>query len=153
MKHIFILDENILVSACTGKNAHGEDDYSSCNLLLQIARNCHKIGWNNELRKGYIRKTKSLSRRKKQSLFMQAHRIFFHLLTTRDKNLQNQNYLTLDPDLRDDRHIVSLAVFTDGILVTEDGRLKTELGKRSLISKHRLRIVEPKEALQLAGET
>lgn len=153
MKHTFVLDENVFVSANTGQNAHNRVDYSSSLLVLQIGRNCHRIAWNAELRRRYGRLNDRLSRRREYDPFMKASRLIFHFMANQGKNLHNESCLKLDPDLENDSHIVSLAVFTEGILVTEDTRLKRELQRKNLAARHRLRIVEPKEALQFADET
>jgi len=152
MKYIFVLDENIFLSACKGKNAHDQVDYSSSNLILQIARNCHKIAWNDELKKRYSKKADDLKNNLKYEQFMQASKIFFGLMLKLDKNIQNENYIDVDPILCDDKHVISLAVFTKGILVTEDDDLKIELQEKNLISKHNLIVVQPKEALKYADD-
>jgi hypothetical protein len=153
MKHIFILDENIFMAACKGKNAYGKDDRSSCNLILQIGRNCHKIAWNDELKKRYSLKTDMIKQSRDYELFMQAYRIFFELMVNADKNIQNETTFTDGfPELDDDMHVISLAIFTKGILVTEDHRLKKALLKRNLMSKYDLKLYEPKEALVFADD-
>jgi len=153
MKHIFILDENIFIAACKGENSRGESDYSSCNLILQIGRNCHKIAWNNELKRRYAKKTESLRTSSDYKLFMQGHKIIFQLMLNSEKSCQNEsNFLEDYPELDDDMHVISLAVFTKGILVTEDCRLKKALLKKNLILKYGLKICKPSEALIFADE-
>lgn len=152
MRHIFVLDETTIIAAIIGKNAVGNEDFSSRNLLLQIARNCHKIAWNYELRQKYSQQIDSL-KQNYSSPYPLPDRILFHLLTTQSKSVQNENYYQhLDPDLQDDKHVISLSIFTKGILVTEDQRLKDALTEKSLVEKHDLTIVTPREALQYADE-
>jgi predicted nucleic acid-binding protein len=152
MKYVFVLDENVLIAACKGRNAKNEEDYSSSTLFLQIAQNCHRIAWNDRLKGKYIEKSEILKTNKDFNLFMKAYKILFHLMTKAEKNLQNENYLDCGPDLEDDKHVISLAVFTNGILVSEDGRLMKRLLDKGLIPKYDIKIVEPKEAVLLANE-
>jgi hypothetical protein len=153
MKHIFILDENIFILACKGTNAKGQEDQSSCILILQIARNCHKIAWNKELKRRYSLKTEIIKKSPEYELFMKSYKIFFDLMTNAEKSTQNESiFLDGGPELDDDRHVISLAVFTKGILVTEDCRLKKALLKKNFISKYGLQIRKPSEALIFADE-
>jgi len=62
MKRCFILDENTVIAAYTGKNEHGEYDPSAANLLLDIACNCHLIVLTNELEKKILQKGRSIRR-------------------------------------------------------------------------------------------
>jgi len=149
MKHTFVLDENVLISASTGKDSYDQKDYSSSLLVLEIAERCHKIAWNYELKKKYSEKSDTLLKSPVASLFMRASAILFHLLANPDKNVHNENYLHLDSDLNDDRHVISLAIFTGGVLVTEDLKLRENLHKKNLVDKYKLIIVKPSEALSI----
>lgn len=51
----------------------------------------------------------------------------------------------------DDPNIVRLAIHSQGILVTADGRLRNSLVDANLIQKHRLTVVSPEEAIKYAG--
>jgi hypothetical protein len=153
MRHIFVLDENVFLSAHTGKNAYNENDVSSACLVLEIAANCHKIAWNSELRRRYEKKSDVLGKSGEYSLLMAgASKIIFQMMTKEVKNLQNENSMDFGHDLCDDKHVISLAVFTSGILVTEDLRLKDMLSTKNIIAKHNMRIATPKQALSYAQE-
>ena len=151
MKHIFILDENVLLFAITGKNCHDEDDTSACNLILQMARNCHRVAWNHELKIRYSRKIDALLKGRTKP-FANAQKVLFGLMTKQEKNLENESCLDLDLDLDDDKHVINLAISTSGILVTEDYRLKKKLERKKLVVKYGLKIVTPEEALAFADD-
>ena len=79
MKNKFVLDENIIISIVTLKNARNEIDYSASILILMIARNCHKILITPKINVKYYQKFNEIKEDKTKPISVQFLHIFLIL--------------------------------------------------------------------------
>ncbi|MEM2126745.1 MAG: hypothetical protein QXH67_00790 [Candidatus Bathyarchaeia archaeon] len=149
MKYEFILDENIIVFATKMCNAEGEEDYTSTYLILNIAENCHRIIYNNEL---YMRYTNKVDEIPQGSMSFKAIRVISHMLKDQRKSRDVKYVPELDlKELSiDDRSLVKMAVHTNAILISSDRKLRDKIVNLGLNRLYNLRVVDPREALQYA---
>jgi hypothetical protein len=148
MKHTFILDENVYIQSHTCRNIHdSQDNFSSMLLIGWMLRKCHKIGLNNELKEKYQKKSKILE--KKGKSFGNVAKIWNHFLYRTDKHRWCDNHLKdLPLNLLDDQHVIELAIFLNGVLVTTDEKLKDRLTKWAEKKGYSLTITSPADVLK-----
>ncbi|HYS73771.1 MAG TPA: hypothetical protein VEO96_07310 [Thermoplasmata archaeon] len=148
----FLLDENLLYEAHAGVNEKGREDYSAGRLVLAIADKCHKIALDNELRKRYQSKLKELESVRGQAA-VNVSKVLNLIMRNSGKvyvPLSRTTHLSGDvPD--DDRPLVELAIDARALFITTDDRLISRLGKLSILTKHRLEVLRPEDAVGRAS--
>lgn len=151
MKHIFVLDENILIQSHNCKSVNGsEDTFDSLNLVINILEKCHKIGLSNELIAKYQEWLKKL---KEDGTNIPAVNLWRHFFT-KEKSILCDNHLNnLPSNLEHDRHVIEPALFLKGTLVTTDGKLKEKWNAWTESNRYRLDIKPPKEALDFLSRS
>ena len=156
MTEKFLLDENVLVSAETLRDANGNDDYSSHKLIADIVYNCHSIVIDKALEHKYYKKFEQLQHDSRGIRSPSVVRLMTSLLSNSSKLIRKEFVppLKSDSDVPpDDREIVRLAIFTRSILVTRDERLIEHGNSSNLKNEYEFRIVRPAEAIKMAGGT
>jgi len=148
----FLLDENILYQAHTGLNEKEEEDYSAGELVLAIARKCHKLALDDELRRRYRVKLKELESVRGQPA-VTVSKVLSLLLLRPEKVYQPMSRTTRLPDEvpDDDRPLVELAIDAKALFITTDGKLALRLGQLSVLTKYRLVVLRPEDAIGRAS--
>ena len=156
-KKRFILDENILIFAQTGRNQFGEEDPTCTNLVNQIINICHTIVLDNPLWDRY--------RRQLDRFLIEAIATDPTMIRVLNTAIQTDGKIDgfhrgpappfegeerIATGSQDDLQVtVRLAVDTGAILVTSDTPLRDDLLEAGTIDQHRLTVVSPEDALFL----
>lgn len=151
MKCTFVLDENVIICACTGKNERGENDNRAAELLVRIADNCHSISVSPWLIEAYWKK---LSLREQSPGFDLVLR---HLRLMMYDPVKSRHVSTA-PEIQgeealhqDDLPLVRLAASNQAIFVTTDDRLRAQLSQSGIPESYSFTVVRPEEALSFAS--
>lgn len=151
MKHTFLLDENIIVLAAKREDDHGRPDATCAELVLLIARNCHRIITNVELQQRYWRKINVLSQSREPviSTFVPT---LAQLITNYEKTVLEPADLPELPEGAgippDDKLIVRSALRSQAPIVTTDTKLRNLINQQNLGTRG----ITPAEAVPLAEE-
>jgi len=145
MKYLFLLDENVILSAQNWMDQHGKEDLTSSILLQNIIYNCHKLVINEYLLDKYYKKTSKTAtysmkviRLLKQNVLINSKK---HEWVYELPSLQFEDKIP-----EDDLQIVKMAFLTRALFITMDSRLRGKLEELKLP----LTILEPKDALEFA---
>ncbi|MCJ7770354.1 hypothetical protein MUP37_02130 [Candidatus Bathyarchaeota archaeon] len=147
MKHVFVLDENILVQShnCKDIKNPDEENYDSLELVITILTKCHKIGLTSELITKYQEWLKKLEQKRTNIPMIRA---WNHFLVNRNKHVVCDNHLNdLPTNLDHDRHVIEPAHFLNGTLVTRDQNLKERWNAWNQSKQYNLDIKSPKDAI------
>jgi len=148
MKHVFVLDENVLIQSNNCKSVNGsKDDYDSLDLVINILKKCHKIGLSDELIAKYRKWLKKLE---SERISVPTIRLWSRFLSNKEKHIQCSNHINnLPSDLEHDRHVIEPAFFLKGTLVTTDRKLKKRWNAWTDSNQFGLDIKSPEEAIVL----
>lgn len=152
MKHLFLLDENILYFAVKGVDEHDRPDLTSAELLRLIAQNCHKFVLDKGLSERYWRHIRGLQRIGQP--VQEAIWLLIQLLKNSDKAIQVVEEAHPPPEgidfPREDIHILTLALFSKALIVSGDPGLRDAINNQPELI---LKAVTPHEAVVLASDT
>ncbi len=145
MKHNFLLDENILYLAIRGVDEHDDPDLTAMELLLLIAKNCHRITLNNELLKRYWHHLSRLVTKPAPGL----PPVYF--MTQFIKNSAKAAVDYADPpelpaDVKiptEDVHVVRAAMMVNAVVVTADGELREAINSQPALQLRALYPLKP----------
>lgn len=153
MKHLFLLDENILYLAVKGVDEHGQPDLTSSDLLERIGQNCHRVFFHAVLADKYWG---HLSQLKLEGSFLLDGVVRFIVQFMKNFDKQAWSYEEL-PNLpegvvvpREDLHVARIALLTSATLVSCDKKLRDSINNRPDLWKH---AVTPQDALAIAADT
>jgi hypothetical protein len=110
-KHVFVLDENILIQSNNCKSVNGsKDDYDSLELVINILKRCHRIGLSDELIAKYRKWLKKLEKER----YVPAVRLWNWFLNNKRKHVLCSNHINnLPSGLKHDRHVIEPAFFPE----------------------------------------
>ena len=153
MTQRFILDENIVILAQTGRNERGQHDLTCLRLVTAIIRICHTLVTDASLRQKYFRQLN-----RTHSPGSQPGSLLQRILADA---AQRPGKLEIGPRAapfpeegeipagsQDDVELVRLAVETRAIVVTTDAALREDLNACGVAETYRLRLLSPSEALE-----
>ena len=157
IKKEFILDENVLICAQTGRNDRGEDDPTCTDLINRIIRICHTIVIDLEL---YERYRRQLDRYENQPTTLGSAMLpVLHGAIQTAGKFNRFDRISAPPfpeesripqGSQDDVPVtIRLAVETGAILVTTDEPLRSHLDSAQIPQTYNLTVVSPEEALSL----
>ncbi|MBI4443614.1 MAG: hypothetical protein HY649_09610 [Acidobacteria bacterium] len=153
MKHRFLLDENILHHAVKGVDAQDNPDQTATELVLTLAKNCHRIVVNGgELLSRYHRHVQTLSKVRAPALAP----IFFvrellHKLEKCELEYDDPPELPLGITIpEEDKHIVRAALVSRPFVVANDQDLVEAINNQRTLE---LRALTAQQAIVLASET
>lgn len=151
MRRRFLLDENLIYHAIKGVDEYENLDYTSAELFMLIARNCHSITLNHFLRARYLVHLRNLETNKSGALqpafllnlFFKSQNKVVWELDERPRLPQGCGI----PD--EDVEIVRSALISHPIVVSADGELRDAINACEALH---LTAVAPAEALTFARE-
>ncbi|WP_268541337.1 hypothetical protein [Candidatus Nitrosotenuis cloacae] len=141
-----ILDENIMEFSARVENETGDGDPTCLGLLNDILRRCDYVHCTVELLEKYrsmLKRLESTVRSASATAKLLEMIMYGGKLKIADNTPATlQNEQSIPPD---DVYLIRLAVSTNAILVSADGRLKTRLDESGLTRTYGLRIMHPSE--------
>lgn len=150
----FILDENVVILAQTGRNESGQNDLTCLRLITAIIRICHPLVTDATLHQKYFRqlhRARSPGTRPgsllQRILANAAQRRGKLEIGTRSPPFSEE--VEIPAGSQDDVELVRLAVETRATVVTTDSALREDLNSCGVAEKYCLRLVSPSEALDL----
>ena len=158
MKHLFVLDEGVVICAATLESPQGQPDASASRLVTLIVEICHGLAVDVET---YSRWMKQL-----EALRLQGHAeapTIFRLLASVSRNADKWQFLSpaapalpeesdWPSKLQDDAVFIRLAAQCHGVLATWDDPLVQDILARSLSNRYEFSVASVTEALTLASE-
>jgi hypothetical protein len=151
VKHHFLLDENVLHHAVRGVDNYDNQDTTSAELILRIARNCHRIVMAPFLHKRYMHHIRILQNVRG---ILQATFLLNQLIQNSEKLVwQYDHPPALPPGCSipaEDIEVVRSALLTHPTFVTPEDALKGAINRCEALH---LRAIDPPEALILANGT
>jgi hypothetical protein len=152
VKHTFLLDENILYFAVKGVDERGREDLTCAQLILVIARNCHRVLFNQRLLERYRGHLNSLAR--ERSRVLEPLYLLNQLFLNASKQvMQHEEPPELPKGARipaEDIEVVRAALITRPKFVTGDTDLREAINRTEALH---LRAITPQEALEFAEQT
>lgn len=152
MKQTFLLDENILYLAIKEVDEHDRPDTAAAQLLVLVARNCHRITRDYQLEKRYYRHIEGLIGGGK--FHHEALSFITEILRNSAKSLiETQQAPELPEGIvipREDTHIVRAAMISHPLIVTADAELKDAINSQPVLE---LQALTPREAIGIAEQT
>ena len=151
MKHIFLLDENILYHAIKGVDQHENPDTTATEFVLLVARNCHRIWLNHELAARYWHHLSGLTRHHAPAL----EPVQFMTQFMKNSAKVHEGYgdpLELPTDVKvpaEDVIIVRAALLSNAVIVTADNELELAVNSQPKLG---VRALKPRQAIELAKE-
>lgn len=153
MKHKFLLDENILHFAIKGVDEYDQPDLTSMELVLRIARNCHKIVVNNFLRQRYWFQIKRI-RSERRPPALEPVSVIKQIVHNSEKwSFEYADCPEIPAGVSvplEDVEIVRLALLARVLIVTGDGPLTLAVNSAPALG---IKAITPADALALARET
>lgn len=150
MKLVFLLDENIIVSAATLEDDRGNSDATALKLAFRIVEKCHRVAVHWTIWEPYIKKLAAIDTR--QYYVSQAVSFLRDFIWNADKIDQRLDPLPeIPPGVtvpRKDHHIVRCALSAKARIVTTDGALRHAVEACPALG---LTVLSPAEALALAA--
>lgn len=151
MRHIFLLDDNILYHAIRGVDQQDNPDDTAARLIQTIIKVCHSLVIHDVVRVRYI---KILDRLKQErSRFLSPSYVFKQLLQRADKRtLQYDDLPALPAEVkvpRKDEYLVQAGLISHPIIVTADDKLRGAIRNQPALG---LTALSPQEALDSMGE-
>lgn len=148
MSRIFVLDENSIIIAGTGKDENNNTDHKAPALILNIFNNGHKIAVNNKIRNKYF---KQLGRLKQMKQFLNVASILSEAMFDNTKMVEFNGIETELKNVKECDHVfVAVARHAKAILVTADGRLDTALEDAGI--KKEIEVIRPEQANDIAQQ-
>lgn len=151
MRHIFLLDDNILYFAIRGIDRHNRSDETAARLIQTIVKVCHSLVIHNEIMGRYIKILHKL--RNERTTHMSPTYLFRQLLNRAEKRvLQYDDLPTLPLGCnipRKDEYLVQAALISRPLLVTADEPLYNALKDHPELG---IEVFWPHEALEKAKE-
>ena len=149
MTRIFVLDENSIIIACTGKDEKDNTNSIVSALILNIFNNGHKIAINKKIRDKYFKQLKNLERVKQ---FLNVGSILHDALFDSTKMVELVGIKTELKNVKEcDKEFVAVARHAKAVLVTTDGRLDIALGEAGL--KSQIEVMRPEQANGIAQQS
>lgn len=148
MSRIFVLDENSMIIAVTGKDERGNKNYASLMLVLEIINNGHTLAVNEKIKRKYSKKYKELEYVIHSDIIRSAIcDLFFNKSRMKD-------FFGIETNLEKikecDRPFVAVARHAKAILVTTDGKLDTALQEIGI--KQEVELMRPEQANSIAQQ-
>ena len=151
MKHHFLLDENVFHHAVKGVDNYDNEDSTSAELILRIARNCHRIVINPFLARRYRRHLQTLQAARG---VLQASFLINRVIENSEKLVWQHDPLPALPQgcmiPAEDVEIVRSALITHPRFVTPEDELRNAINRCEALH---LRAIGPAEALDFASES
>jgi rRNA-processing protein FCF1 len=152
LKHVFLLDENVLVDIGGG----GQRGIAATTLVFLIAYHCHKFAVDAILKRRYSVKLDRLKAEASRANRPTAIPLIKQILFNREKQESRDDVPPLGDVERhlptDDVPLVRLAYHTRAILVTSDRKLIERLRNSGIEARYQIRVMSVDQAIEKAEE-